>query len=360
MKLLTVVVCCYNSSNTIKNTLDSIDIEHNKDVDVLIINDGSKDNLEQVINPYLTKFPDNFHYIKKENGNWGSCINLAISKANSRYISILDSDDTYDIPAFNYVMNELRRIDADTDLVLCNYVWKFLNKKKHNIKEINFSTTSRQHEYVPIDRLDLFHVITIHSAIFRLDLLKQTKPLPEKTYYSDGVLIYQALMLTKKICHMNESVHWYNYCIRTGADQSISAEKTVKNYHNLEVVFDAFLHAPFPSHPTKKQIQIARKFICNHFYWFFFALSKNYNYTHKEKIILLKQYYQKLITFENEYDVKLRTKLAKFFNAFKGPLLPIINFVTQYLPISFLKASRYTKEQKKRAKAEAKARRQTI
>ena len=73
---------------------------------------------------------------------------------------------------------------------------------------------------------------------------------------------------------------------------------------------------------------------------------------------MLKQYYQKLLGFESKYNIKLRTKLAKFFNTFKGPLLPIINFVTQYLPISFLKASRYTREQKKKAKAEAKAKRQ--
>ena len=361
-KLLTVVVCCYNSANTITDTIKSIDVLNNKDVDIFIIDDGSKDNLESVVKPFIDQYPDNIHYFKKENGNWGSCINFAIKNVNSQYMSILDSDDTYDVAGFNYVTNVLRHTQPDTDLVLCNYVWKFLDKARHNTKEINFSKTKKECEYINFDQLDLFHVITIHATIFNTRLLKQLNPLPEKVYYSDGVLIYQALLNTKKICYVNKDIHWYNYCIRKGASQSISAEKSVKNYQHFEIVYDAFLNVPFPTNHNKKQAQLAKKFICNHFYWFMLILSKNYNYTHKQKVQMIRSYYQKLLDFErtNNLDGEVITLLARIFKTFAGPILPLCNFATQYLPITFLKASRYTKEQKKRAKAEAKARKQSI
>ncbi|MCQ3915210.1 MAG: glycosyltransferase [Mycoplasmoidaceae bacterium] len=68
-KTLTVVICCYNSTKTILNTLDSIDIKANKDVDVFLINDGSKDDLKGCVKKYLDEFPERVHYFEKENGN---------------------------------------------------------------------------------------------------------------------------------------------------------------------------------------------------------------------------------------------------------------------------------------------------
>ncbi|MCQ3915043.1 MAG: glycosyltransferase [Mycoplasmoidaceae bacterium] len=68
-KTLTIVICCYNSTNTILNTLSSIDIKEHKDIDVFLIDDGSKDDLKQCVKKYLTEYPDRVHYFKKENGN---------------------------------------------------------------------------------------------------------------------------------------------------------------------------------------------------------------------------------------------------------------------------------------------------
>ena len=76
----TILICCYNCTNALKNTINSIKFKNNDDIDVNLIGDGSKDNLYSVGKPYLKMNPKQLHYYKKRNGNQGSCINFALKQ----------------------------------------------------------------------------------------------------------------------------------------------------------------------------------------------------------------------------------------------------------------------------------------
>lgn len=70
-----------------------IDEEGMKQLEVLVINDGSKDSSSQIAHEYQNKYPDTYRVIDKENGNYGSCVNKGIVKATGKYFKILDADD---------------------------------------------------------------------------------------------------------------------------------------------------------------------------------------------------------------------------------------------------------------------------
>ena len=77
--------------------LDSLIVENMNLLEVLIINDGSKDNSSNIAHVYENKYPNTFRVIDKENGNYGSCINRGIKEAKGKYIKVLDADDSFNV-----------------------------------------------------------------------------------------------------------------------------------------------------------------------------------------------------------------------------------------------------------------------
>lgn len=103
-KVLTIVIPTYNMEKFISRCLDSLLILNINDVEILVINDGSRDNSSKIAHEYQEKYPLSIKVIDKENGNYGSCINVALSMATGKYFRILDADDYFDNKSFaNYV-----------------------------------------------------------------------------------------------------------------------------------------------------------------------------------------------------------------------------------------------------------------
>lgn len=96
-KYLTVVVPVYNMEKLLTRCLDSLLILDNEDLfkklEVIVVNDGSKDKSLHIARKYELKYPEVYKVIDKPNGNYGSCINVGIKNATGKYFRILDADD---------------------------------------------------------------------------------------------------------------------------------------------------------------------------------------------------------------------------------------------------------------------------
>lgn len=112
-KILTVVIPTYNMEKYLVKCLDSLIIPDMEKVEVLVINDGSKDNSSRIAHAYQEKYPDTFKVIDKENGNYGSCVNRGLSEATGKYIKILDADDSFDNASFEKYVSVLQNLDVD-------------------------------------------------------------------------------------------------------------------------------------------------------------------------------------------------------------------------------------------------------
>ncbi len=96
-KTLSISIAAYNVEEFLKNTLDSLVApEIMDDIEVLIIDDGSKDNTAAIGKEFVDKYPNSFKVISKPNGGYGSTINAAIDAATGQYFKTLDGDDWYD------------------------------------------------------------------------------------------------------------------------------------------------------------------------------------------------------------------------------------------------------------------------
>ncbi|XQP55355.1 MAG: glycosyltransferase family 2 protein [Mycoplasmoidaceae bacterium] len=357
-KTLTVVICCYNSTKTILNTLDSIEINTNKDVDVFLIDDGSKDDLKGCVKKYLTDYPDRVHYFAKENGNWGSCINFAISKANSRFLSVLDSDDEYNKKSFQSVLQILRSTKPDTDMVFCNYEFHFLNERSTKINPVLVSKTKQLIKYVPFEKLSLRHLITIHSVIFSLDILKDINPLPSRVYYADNILIYQVLLRAKNVAYLNKHIFLYKYFIRKG-NQSISIEKSLKNFHHHEIIYNHLLKIPFDK-SSNKRLKVSRRCITLELYWLMRILTNDYSKKFEERCEMLRNYidqYEECIENNQVSKFKFHTPITRLMKRSPRFAMWMTRAVVSVVKSGFMNATDYSPEGKKNAKAFAKAQR---
>lgn len=89
--LLSIIIPTYNRADFIAITLDSIVKQTNSNFEVIIVDDGSKDNTEEVVQLFLAD--QRFTYYKKENGERGAARNYGANKALGKYVNFFDSDD---------------------------------------------------------------------------------------------------------------------------------------------------------------------------------------------------------------------------------------------------------------------------
>ena len=95
-KILSVIIPSYNSKAYLNKCLDSLVVpDLMGKIDVIVVNDGSTDGSEVICDEYISKYPDSFTLINKENGGHGSAINVGAQAARGRYMKALDADDWF-------------------------------------------------------------------------------------------------------------------------------------------------------------------------------------------------------------------------------------------------------------------------
>ena len=125
MKTLSIAIPVYNTEDYIRRCLDSVLVQEALPyIELIIVNDGSKDSSPEIIREYQARFPENIVFIDKENGGHGSTINAALKAATGKYFRVLDSDDWFDTPEF---IKYLKALSAcDEDLIVPPYTQEYV------------------------------------------------------------------------------------------------------------------------------------------------------------------------------------------------------------------------------------------
>ena len=115
-KKLSVIIPVYNTSKYIEKCLNSIVNQTMNDIEIIIVNDGSTDNSEEVIQKWINENQDKIEikYFKKENGGLSSARNFGVNQATGQYITFVDSDDYLDI---NIYKNLEKYMDNNIELI---------------------------------------------------------------------------------------------------------------------------------------------------------------------------------------------------------------------------------------------------
>ena len=105
MKLISFVIPCYNSESYMEHAINSI-LVAKEDIELIIVNDGSKDKTLKIAREYEKKYPKVVKVIDKENGGHGSGVNAGLASATGKYFKVVDSDDWVDEKSLKKVIKK--------------------------------------------------------------------------------------------------------------------------------------------------------------------------------------------------------------------------------------------------------------
>ena len=105
MKLLSFAIPCYNSEDYMEHCIESI-LPGGEDVEIIIVDDGSKDRTAEIADRYAEKYPTIVKAIHQENGGHGEAVNTGLKNATGIYFKVVDSDDWVDHDAYVAVLDK--------------------------------------------------------------------------------------------------------------------------------------------------------------------------------------------------------------------------------------------------------------
>ncbi|MBS5397756.1 MAG: glycosyltransferase family 2 protein [Lachnospiraceae bacterium] len=235
MKYITFAVPCYNSESYMRRCVDSL-LSGGRDVEIILINDGSTDRTAEIADEYQLKYPDIVRAVHKENGGHGSGVNKGLELAQGIYYKVVDSDDWLDKDAYlkllrrikDFCINGRKAPECDMpDLFVCNYVYDHLDEGTSRVMDYrNIFPEEKMCTWKDIGRFKPSQYLIMHSLMFRAEVLRKSGvKLPEHTFYVDNLFSYQPLPYVESIYYMDLDLYHY-YLGRE--DQSVNEKVLMK------------------------------------------------------------------------------------------------------------------------------------
>jgi glycosyltransferase involved in cell wall biosynthesis len=226
LKLLSIAIPCYNSAAYMENCINSL-LPGGDEVEILIVDDGSvKDNTAEIADRYEKEYPGICRAIHQENGGHGEAVNAGLRNASGIFFKVVDSDDWVNGPAYEAVLNTLRRFvygKSTLDMLITNFVYEKQGAKHKKV--MNYNMALPKNELFTWDDVKVFmagQYILMHSVIYRTELLRECGlELPKHTFYVDNIFVYEPLPHVRSMYYLD--VNFYRYFIGR-SDQSVNEQ----------------------------------------------------------------------------------------------------------------------------------------
>lgn len=213
MKLLSVIVPCYNSESFMERCVNSL-ILGGDEVQVILVNDGSTDKTREIIDWYVQKFPNIVVAIHKKNGGHGSAINSGLKKVVADYVKVVDSDDWVDVESLheilNFISSSMMMTNQKIDLIISNYVYD--KQGSAHKKVVNYPKIPKNKILSWEDlHFSVGQYLLMHSVIYRTDVLRNDAKLklPEHSFYVDNIYVFEPLLYVKTMYYLDFDLYHY-------------------------------------------------------------------------------------------------------------------------------------------------------
>ncbi|MGC4128916.1 MAG: glycosyltransferase family 2 protein [Bergeyella sp.] len=251
MKKISVIVPVYNVEHYLKKCLDSLVNQTLQDIEILVVNDGSKDNSQQIIDEFQQNFPGKIRGFAKENGGLSDARNFGLDRAEGEFIGFVDSDDYVSETMFEEMYNLAKKHDAE--IVVCN-----LQKvDEHGTVTQKLTQIPNMPEKIELEKhFSVFSDLSYFACnkIFKKELF-QEKRFKKGIHFEDIQLIPQ-LLLECKTLGQTQHFH-YQYLERSDSITKTHTEKGLDILKAVEDVESAFEKSQYsPKETELKNFQI--------------------------------------------------------------------------------------------------------
>lgn len=223
---ITVIVPVYNVENYLNKCLDSLINQTYKNLEIIVINDGSTDNSGEICQGYAQK-DNRIVYIEKENGGQSEARNMGLDRMTGSYVTFVDSDDWVEL---DYVENLYKKItEYQADIAVGNYYSFNEAEGMYYFHIFGDSCYEKVYDNVSIfenlyesQEMKSFALISVWGKLYKADLLKHLR-FDIGKLGEDGYLNQKIYLLAEKTIYLNKGL--YAYRQREGSSSRIWTEK---------------------------------------------------------------------------------------------------------------------------------------
>ena len=251
MPKVSVIVPVYNVEKYIEKCLNTLVNQTLEDIEIIIVNDGSKDKSEDIIKDFMKKYPKKIVYLTKENGGLSDARNFGIPYAKGEYVAFLDSDDYVEL----YTYKEMYEIakKENSDMVECDFIWEYPDKGRVDIGDLY----DGKHEMAERVR------VVAWNKLIRRTILEETKiEFPKGYRYEDLEFTYKLIPYLNKVSFLKKPC--IHYIQRNNSISNTQNERTKEIFDILDHVIDYYKeNGIYEEYNTELEYTYARILLCS-------------------------------------------------------------------------------------------------
>lgn len=200
---VSVIVPVYNVEKYLDECLSSLVNQTLSELEIIVVNDGTKDNSQSIIDHYVKQYPNKVVSLIKENGGLGDARNYGIPYAKGEYIGFVDSDDIVHLEMYEKMFNKAKL--EDSDLVLCDLEYFYETSKERMVKE-----GLVQIENIDVNKTVFLSPLFAWNKLYRKSLfIESGLKYPIGLWYEDIPVTVPFFTLAKKISYVHETLIYY-------------------------------------------------------------------------------------------------------------------------------------------------------
>ena len=227
MPKVSVIVPIYNVEKYLEKCINSLLSQTLEDIQIILVNDGSKDNSGNIAREYEKNNKNRIIYVEKENGGLSDARNHGLKYATGDFIAFLDSDDYIEKNAYEEMYN--KAIEENADYVECDFIWEFPNKIR----------VDKQHPYKnKKEMLSFVRVVAWNKLIKRQLITDNNLEFPKGLRYEDVEFTYKLIPFINKFAYVDKP--FIHYVQREGSIANVQNERTAEIFTVLDNVIEFY------------------------------------------------------------------------------------------------------------------------
>ena len=227
MPKVSVIVPIYNVEKYLEKCINSLLSQTLEDIQIILVNDGSKDNSGNIAKEYEKNNKNGVIYVEKENGGLSDARNYGLKYATGDFIAFLDSDDYIEKNAYEEMYN--KAIEENADYVECDFIWEFPNKIR----------VDKQYPYKnKKEMLSFVRVVAWNKLIKRQLITDNNLEFPKGLRYEDVEFTYKLIPFINKFAYVDKP--FIHYVQREGSIANVQNERTAEIFTVLDNVIEFY------------------------------------------------------------------------------------------------------------------------
>lgn len=304
--MVSIIIPVYNVEKYIKQCLESIFNQTYKEYEVIIIDDGSTDSSNKIINSYIGL--DNIIILNQENKGVSEARNLGLKKATGEYIVFIDPDDYLQEDYLEKMVNKIKK--TNSDVVICG----FKSFYDDNRRKSEFNLYKLEDKiYSSNEVINLMLELKVKGYVWdkmfkRENLINNNFRFEPGRYVQDWFPIFKEIYNSSKITFLNEIL--YNYRLRNGSTVHKKNMKVTEDYYHAVEEIKTYIR--------EMNIDVEKKSYNTFYINTFYNLIRNFYLANKNKKVYKNFYDSKYkennisiskIIFNNNVDIKVKIKI---------------------------------------------------